>query len=62
VNPVPECITASSCHWGDINTETWSSMLRAGRKDDDFADKKNILLRKPVDLIHEGVNKSDRMI
>jgi hypothetical protein len=30
-------VIGSPCHCGDINTETWSSRLGVGRKDDDHA-------------------------
>jgi hypothetical protein len=30
-------ITGRPCHWGDINTETWSSGFGAGRKAEDLA-------------------------
>jgi hypothetical protein len=36
-NPVPGVITGPPCHWGDINTETWSSRLGVGRKADYLA-------------------------
>jgi hypothetical protein len=36
-NPVPGGITGPPCHWGDTNTETWSSRLGVGCKADNLA-------------------------
>jgi hypothetical protein len=36
-NLVPGGITGPPCHWGDINTETWSCRLGVGHKADDIA-------------------------